>query len=206
MDGLRLRQLVLGLSFLPLLRWCYLYSQEALGIDPALWLMESSGQTAFVMLCLTLLVTPLRQLLQQPMLIWVRRPLGVMTFFYAFCHFCIWVGAERHFSFALMGQDIVERPFISLGIVSLLILGGLAFTSNQAMVHKLGRRWQQLHRLVYLVAVLVAIHFVLMQRGDESATHAYMGAVVIAILLLWRVFFKIRQQRSIAKQMTTIRR
>lgn len=203
--GVLIKRVVLALSFLPLLRWFYLYSQDALGLDSALWMMESSGQTAFVMLCLTLVITPLRQLLSFPLLIWCRRPLGVMTFFYAFCHFVIWVGAERRFSFALMGRDIVERPFISLGVLALIILAVLASTSHQMMVRKLGRRWQQLHRGVYVVAVLVALHFLMMQRVDESAMFAYLGAAVIGLLLLWRIVFKMRQHRLIQQKMFALK-
>lgn len=203
-NGLRLKRIVLVVAFLPFLRWLYLASQGGLGIDPALWLMESSGQIAFAMLCLTLSVTPCRQLLSLPILIWCRRPLGVMTFFYAFCHFGIWAGAERHFSFRLMWQGIGERPFILLGVLALILLAVLAFTSNQTMVRKLGRRWQKLHRLVYLIAVLVSVHFILMQRVDESATHAYIGAGMVALLLLWRVVFHLKNQRVIADKMVAI--
>lgn len=202
--GVLIKQVVLALSFLPLLRWLYLYSQEALGLDPALWMMESSGQTAFVMLCLTLSVTPLRQLLSLPVLNGCRHPLGAMTFFYAFCHFAIWAGAERSFSFTLMGQGIVERPFIGLGVFVLVILAILALTSSQMMMRRLGRRWQQLHRLVYVVAVLVTVHFVMMQRVDESARHAYIGMVVIVLLLLWRIVFRMRQHRLIQQKMAAL--
>ncbi len=203
-NGVLIKRVVLALSFLPLLRWLYLYHQDALGLDPALWMMESSGQTAFVMLCLTLAITPLRQLLSLPVLIWCRRPLGVMTFFYAFCHFGIWAGAERHFSFALMGKGIVERPAIVLGVIALILLAVLASTSNQGMVRKLGRRWQKLHRLVYGIAVMVSVHFVMMQRVDESAMHAYIGVAVITLLLLWCVVSHLKNQRVIADKMASI--
>lgn len=200
----KVRPVLWTICCLPFLRWCYLYSSGGLGDDPGLWMMESSGQTAFVMLCLTLCVTPLRQLFAVPGIMVWRRVLGLMTFFYAFCHFSVWAGVERKFSFALMGQGIVGRPTIVLGILSFLMLIALALTSNQAMIRKLGRRWQKLHRLVYVVAVLVSLHFIGMQREDESAAHAYIGAAVIAALLIWRVIASIKQKQAIAKKLSSI--
>lgn len=200
----KMKPLLWFICLVPFLRWCYLYATQALGGDPGLWMMESSGQTAFVMLCLTLSMTPLRQLFSLPGIMVWRRVLGLMTFFYAFCHFAIWVGSERKFSFALMGQGIAERPAIVLGVCAFLILVALALTSNQAMIRKLGRRWQRLHRLVYVVGMLVALHFIVMQRADESSTHAYIGAFVMAFLLVWRIVAHIRQKRVIAQKIASL--
>ncbi|ETD72888.1 sulfite oxidase [Pelistega indica] len=202
---LKLKPVLFLISLLPLARWIYLYSAQQLGQDPGLWLMSSSGQTTLSFLIITLCMTPLRQLTKQQGFILWRRMFGLFTFFYATCHLLLWSGMERHFSFALMGKDIVERPAIVFGLFNYVLLCILAITSNQAMVRKLGRNWRRLHRLVYIVAVFAVIHAIFMQRSDASIADIYAFTAVVFILLVWRIVAqRIRQQR-IQQQLQAIK-
>jgi sulfoxide reductase heme-binding subunit YedZ len=157
-----------------------------LGADPAKAILLTCGKTALNLLLVTLAVTPLRQWLQQPQLLRVRRLLGLFAFFYAALHFVVYVALDLQFDFGQLGGDLVKRPYITLGFTALLMLVALAATSTQKAMRRLGRRWQKLHWLVYPAAMLGVWHYYWQVKADVREPLLYTG--VLAVLLGWRLW------------------
>src|SRR5580704_11320851 len=137
-----------------------LFGRE-LGPDPVERLLHSCGKTALNFLMLTLLVTPVRQLTGFTNLVRLRRMLGLFAFFYASLHFLVYLILDQELDFHNVLKDIAKRPYITIGFTALMLLIPLAITSTNKMMRRLGRRWQKLHRLVYLIAILGVWHFLL---------------------------------------------
>jgi len=179
---------VLGLA--PLL---YLLNRTRLGdlgFDPIRTITHFTGRTAITILFITLTVTPLRRLTGWNPLIKVRRLIGNFAFFYALIHFLIYAVFDRELSPVGLGEDIAKRPWITVGFTTFLILLTLAITSPQAMVRKLGKRWQTLHRLIYLAAGLAVLHFTWAQKKDIRLPLIY--AAVLAVILGSRLVLRLR--------------
>src|SRR5690606_34166668 len=149
-DVARAKPLVFLLGLYPLLRWVWLGFSDGLGANPPEFLIRSSGIWALVALGATLAVTPLRRLIAQPALVRLRRMLGLFAFFYTFLHLLGWAFWERSGSFALMWEDVVQRTFITVGMLAFIPMLALALTSTQGWMRRLGRSWQTLHRSVYV--------------------------------------------------------
>jgi sulfoxide reductase heme-binding subunit YedZ len=138
-----------------------------------------------VFLLLTLSITPLRQLTGWAGWLAYRRMLGLYAFFYACLHLLTYVWLDQFFDWAAIWGDIFQRPFITVGMLAFLLLIPLAATSTQAMMRRLKRRWGQLHRLVYLIAVLAVVHYLWLVKKDMTEPLIY--AAVLGVLLAWRV-------------------
>jgi len=162
----------------------------SLGADPAETVLRSCGKTALNLLLITLAVTPLRQLLRAPQLLRLRRLLGLFAFFYAALHFVAYVALELQFDFAMLGEDIVKRPYITIGFVALVVLLALAATSTQRAMRRLGRRWQRLHWGIYPAAVLGVWHYWWQVKADISEPLLYSAG--LALLLGWRLWRRAR--------------
>ncbi|MFT6372314.1 MAG: sulfoxide reductase heme-binding subunit YedZ [Gammaproteobacteria bacterium] len=159
-----------------------------LGANPVEAITHETGEWALRFLLITLAISPLRQWFGLAALMRFRRMLGLYVFFYASCHFMIWLVADHSFDFADMFEDIIDRPFITLGFSALVLLIPLAITSNQAMVRQLGRRWKKLHQLTYLVTILTILHFIWLVKADYLEASIY--AVIAIGLLLQRTHIK----------------
>jgi len=170
---------------LPLLRLIGLGVSGGLGANPIEFITRSTGTWTLVELLVTLSVTPLRRLTGRADLIRYRRMLGLFSFFYACLHFVTYVWLDQFFEPAAIAKDIVKRPFITVGFSAFVLLIPLAATSNYAMMRRLGRRWQQLHRLVYPIALLGVIHYLWLVKKDMTEPLIY-GAV-LALLLAMRL-------------------
>jgi methionine sulfoxide reductase heme-binding subunit len=157
----------------------------SLGADPVKELEHECGKTALNLLLLTLAVTPVRELTGQPQLLRLRRMLGLFAFFYVVVHFTIYVVLDLELNFATLGADIAKRPYITIGFGALLLLVPLAVTSTNGMMRRLGRRWQSLHRLVYVIAILGVWHFYWQVKRDVREPLIY--AAILAALLGYRV-------------------
>lgn len=158
-----------------------------LGADPAAEILHSLGLWGLRFVVITLCVTPARLLLNQPWLHQFRRMLGLYAFTYVLLHFMAWLALDQQFYWAGIGEDLVKRPYITLGFIALLMLLALAITSTRGMMRRLGKRWQQLHRLVYVIAVLGVWHFWWQVKADIREPLIY--AVIVGVLLgyrLWR--------------------
>ncbi len=160
---------------------------DDLGTNPVETLTHETGQWALRFLLIGLAVTPLRRLLKITWLIKLRRMLGLFAFFYATLHFITYLWLDQFFDWDEIIVDIPKRPFITVGFVSLVLLLPLALTSTSAMQRRLGKKWLALHKLVYLIPILVLIHFVWSLKADYSEPLSY--ALVFVFLLLMRFIY-----------------
>jgi sulfoxide reductase heme-binding subunit YedZ len=167
---------------------------QHLGPDPVKKMLHVCGKTGLNLLLITLLVTPVRRIAGLPHVLRLRRMLGLFAFFYVAVHFAIYLGLDRGFDFAGLGRDIAKRPYITIGFLGLLLLLPLAVTSTNRMMRRLGRRWQKLHRLVYVIAVLGVWHFWWQVKIDVREPLLYAG--MLAALLGWRVIAARRSPRA----------
>jgi sulfoxide reductase heme-binding subunit YedZ len=183
--------LLIGLMPLAWLVWQTLHDQ--LGANPAEALIRATGDWTLRGLCVVLAVTPLRTWLGWPELVRFRRLLGLLVFFYASLHMLSYAWFDMGFDLADTLQDIVKRPFIGLGFSGFVILLALAATSfNRAMRWLGGKRWQMLHRGVYLVAVLAVLHFWWMRAGKQDFDEVLVYAAILGVLLGWRLLRVLR--------------
>lgn len=182
---------VFALCLLPALRLAVWAIMDRLGANPIETITRSTGWWALAMLVLTLSVTPVRRLLGWPWLLRFRRMLGLYAFAYGAVHFTIYLWLDQFFDWGEIVKDIVKRPFITVGFAALLAMSPLAVTSTASMVRRLGaKRWLALHRLVYLVAILGALHFLWLVKRDVTEPVIFLGA--FAVLLGARVVFRLR--------------
>lgn len=182
--------LIFALALLPLLRLVLaaISFPEWLGVNPAEFITRSTGDWALRMLLITLAVTPLRKLAGWSWLLRLRRMLGLFAFFYALIHFFSYVSFDHVFDPGAIFRDIIKRPFITVGFVCLVLMLPLALTSANAMVKRLGaKRWQALHRVIYLMAPLAVLHFWWMVKRDitEPVIYAVILALLLGIRLTW---------------------
>ena len=157
----------------------------SLGADPVKKLEHELGLRALQLLLLTLLITPLRHLLNLTHLPRLRRMLGLFAFFYALLHFTVYLSLDLEFNFGAFFKDVAKRPYITIGLAALLLLIPLAVTSTNKMMRRLGRRWQKLHRLVYPIAILAVWHFWWQVKRDIREPLIY--AAILALLLGYRI-------------------
>jgi len=158
-----------------------------LGANPVEALQHDTGDWTLNFLVFCLAVTPLRKVLNLPDLIRFRRMLGLFAYFYLCMHFLTYLGPDQSFSLASMAKDVFKRPFITVGFAALLLLTPLAVTSTTGWIRRLGgKRWQQLHRAIYLAAILGVIHYYWLVKSDVRKPLLY--AALVAILLLWRLW------------------
>jgi methionine sulfoxide reductase heme-binding subunit len=173
---------------------------DSLGANPAEALIRGSGDWTLRLLCLTLAITPLRQAFALPALARLRRMLGLFTFFYGVVHFLCYAWLDMGFDVALILPDIAKRNFILVGTLALLLMLPLAATSFNRAIRRLGAaRWQSLHRLVYAVALLALLHFFWMRAGKNDFAEVGVYAALVAVLLGWRLLWRLRQWRQQAR-------
>jgi sulfoxide reductase heme-binding subunit YedZ len=158
---------------------------DGLGANPVERLTHETGDWTLRFLLITLSVTPLKQWTGQASLMRFRRLLGLYTFFYVSCHFTIWFIADHSLDVSAMVEDIIKRPYITLGFSALVLMLPLAVTSNQAMIRRLGKKWKSLHQLVYLILLLGVLHFIWLVKADYLEPTIY--AIIAVVLLLHRV-------------------
>lgn len=172
------------------------HSPMNLGADPVKRLIHACGITALNLLLITLLVTPVRQLTGMNHLIRVRRMLGVFAFFYVLTHFVVYAWLDQGLDLRGIGADIVKRPYITIGMLGLLLLIPLAITSTNGMMRRLGRRWQSLHRLIYAITLLGVWHFYWQVKKDVREPLLYFG--MFAVLMGWRLWWRARTKAKSA--------
>ncbi len=163
----------------------------SLGANPVEALIHRSGEWTLNFLLITLAVTPLRRLTGWNWLIRFRRMLGLFAFFYAVSHFTAYAVIDQRLALGVIVEDVLNRPYITIGMAALLMLIPLAVTSTRGMVRRLGRRWQILHRLVYLIAPLGVWHFYWQEKQDVLEPLVY--AAVLAVLLGYRIVSRRRR-------------
>jgi sulfoxide reductase heme-binding subunit YedZ len=193
----RLTKPVLFLIFLVPLALLLLRAFEVsglgLGANPVEELLHELGRWGLKFLLLTLTITPLRRWTGWNWLLRFRRMLGLFAFFYIILHFLTYVVLDQGLDIAAIIEDIIKRPYITLGMTGLLLLIPLAVTSTKGMMRRLGKRWQQLHRLVYVIAIAGVWHFYWQVKLDTLDASVY--ALVLTVLLATRVYYSRRFQR-----------
>lgn len=177
------------------LSWKIILDPLALGANPAETILHVTGEWALRLLLLTLAITPLRRITMVGGLIRFRRLLGLSAFFYGVVHLGCYIAFDRFFVFTEITADIIKRPFITVGFAALVLMIPLAITSTRAAVMRLGgTRWQDLHRLVYVVAILAVLHFWWLVKRDVTEPLIY--AAILAVLLGYRIIARARKRSA----------
>ena len=190
------KPLVFLLCLLPvvhLLAGAFSIAGQGLGANPIEEMLHALGRWGLKFLLLTLAITPLRRWTGWNWLIRFRRMLGLFTFFYIVLHFLVYAVLDQGLDIEAIVEDVLKRPYITLGMAGLLMLIPLAVTSTKGMMRRLGKRWQKLHRLVYVIAVVAVWHFYWQVKLDTLEPTLY--ALVLAGLLGVRVYFSRVSQR-----------
>lgn len=189
-------------ALLPAAYLTYGIFSDGLGANPAETLQTQTGIWALRFLVLTLAVTPIRRLTRWNPIIQYRRMLGLFAFFYAFLHLLAYAVLDRYFDFSGVWEDVVERPFITAGMVAFILMVPLALTSTKGSIRRLGRRWQLLHRLIYISAIAAAIHYLWKVKiiGGSPVYYALIVGALLAFRIVWPMWT--RRPRSAARPRT----
>ena len=183
------KPVLFALALLPFASLLYRAIADMLGPNPAEALIRGTGDWVLRFLCLTLAITPLRQMANLPALARFRRMLGLFAFFYCVLHFLSYAWLDMSLSLAQIARDIPKRPFALVGFTALLLMIPLAATSFNRAIKALGAaRWQKLHRLVYVIVLLGLLHFFWMKAAKNIFGEWSIYAAVIALLLGWRLW------------------
>jgi methionine sulfoxide reductase heme-binding subunit len=196
------KPLLFVLLLLPVAWLIYGLLTANLGANPAETIQLQTGRWALKLLLVTLAISPLRRLTGWNVLIQYRRMLGLFAFFYASLHFTSYIVLDKFFDVDAMLLDIWKRPFITVGFTAFVLLIPLALTSTKGWIRRLGRRWQSLHRLVYVAAVCAVIHFIWKVKVVSGAPVVY--AAVLAVLLGFRAVWWLRK-RAVRAPTRTVR-
>ncbi len=186
-----LKILAHALALLPLALLVRAVLGDTLGADPVAAITHETGDWALRLVLLGLALTPLRRLIGQPWPIRFRRLVGLYAFFYASLHLATYVVLDLGQYWSQILDDIVKRPYITVGFAAWLMLVPLALTSTKGWMRRLGRRWGQLHTLVYAVGVLGVLHFLWLVKSDLREPLVYAG--ILALLLGLRLWWKLRR-------------
>ncbi|MGH8736361.1 MAG: sulfite oxidase heme-binding subunit YedZ [Burkholderiales bacterium] len=175
--------------------WGIVY--DTLGANPVEAVTHSTGWWTLFLLCATLAVTPLRRATGANWLLKLRRMLGLYAYFYVALHFLTYIWLDQWFDVVAIAADVLKRPYITVGFTAFLLLIPLAATSTDAMQRRLGRKWQRVHRFIYLIAVLGVLHFWWLVKRD--VTEPALFALVVAGLLGMRLFWSLRRRMRVAR-------
>jgi sulfoxide reductase heme-binding subunit YedZ len=189
------KPVLFALALLPFAWLLYGAITNNLGANPAEYLIRSTGDWTLRFLCITLAVTPIRVITGTPALARFRRMLGLFVYFYVVLHLLSYSWFDMGFDLADIAKDIAKRPFILVGFTAFLLLTPLAATSFNRAVKAIGaKRWQALHKLVYVIACLGILHFFWMRAGKQDFAEVAVYAAILATLLGWRVVQWVRKR------------
>lgn len=190
-----IKAVVFILALLPFCRLIWGGFANQLGANPLEFITWNTGDWTLYFLCMTLAVTPLRRFSGWNWLVRLRRMIGLFAFFYAFLHFTTFLWFDHFFDVQEMLADVVKRPFILVGFTAFVLLIPLAITSTNGMVKRLGaKRWQWLHRLIYVIAALGILHFWWMKAGKHNFEQPIIFGTIVAVLLLLRVVWAVQKR------------
>jgi methionine sulfoxide reductase heme-binding subunit len=174
-------------SLVPLALLAWDASGGKLGANPVEFFLRTTGVLTLIFLLITLAVTPLRKMFGWNNLIKFRRMLGLYAFFYGCLHLITYSVLDKNFNLSAIAADVLQRPFIAVGMLAFFLLIPLAATSTNGMIKRLGgKNWARLHKLTYLIAVLGVIHFWLIVKSD--LTYPFFFAFILALLLGYRIY------------------
>jgi sulfoxide reductase heme-binding subunit YedZ len=170
-------------AFLPLLNLYYLAFYDQLGADPVQRVIHFTGIGAFNLLLVTLTVSPIAKRFKQGYLLQVRRLLGLYTFSYAFMHVLNFLAFDLQFAWSLFFNEVVKRPYITIGMITIVLLTALAVTSLNSVKRKMGKSWQKLHNFSYLIVILVSVHFYWSVKSELISPLFYMLLTLVLLAL-----------------------
>ena len=189
---------VFVLCLVPLGRLMWRALEGELTANPIEYITHQTGDWTLILIVCTLAVTPARKLLRLPELIRFRRMLGLFAFFYGLLHFGTWVGLDKFFAWSEMLADVRKRPFITAGFTGFVLMIPLALTSTAGWIRRLGgKRWQALHRLIYVTAIAAVVHYYWLVKSDVRKPLFY-GALVALLLALRVGFWLVGRRRKAA--------
>lgn len=184
-------------ALLPFARLVLFTATDRLGANPVEFITRNTGDWTLYFLCITLAITPLRRISGHGWLLKLRRMAGLFSFFYAALHFMTFLWFDHFFDVQEMFKDVAKRPFIFVGFTAFLLLIPLAATSTNAMVRRLGgKRWQWLHRTIYVIAPLGILHFWWMKAGKNDFEQPILFGLLVAALLLMRLYWRMAPSRA----------
>ena len=186
-----LKSVLFVLALLPFARLVLFTLTDRLGANPIEFITRNTGDWTLYFLCFTLAITPLRRITGWNWLLKLRRMSGLFAFFYVSLHFMTFFWFDHFFDLAEMWKDVLKRPFITVGFSAFVLLIPLAITSTNGMVRRLGgKRWQWLHRLMYLIVPLGVLHFWWVKAGKNLLAQPILFATIVSMLLLFRIWHK----------------
>ena len=189
------------LCLLPFAWLFYSALSNQLGANPAEALIRATGDWTLRFVCIVLAVTPLRTITNTPQLARFRRMLGLFVYFYVVIHLLSYSWFDMGFDVTDIAKDIAKRPFILVGFLAFVLLTPLAATSFNAAIKAMGaKRWQLLHKLVYVVSGLGVLHFFWMRAGKNDFAEVFVYAAIIAALLGWRLRQYLVKKKAVAQQ------
>ena len=183
----------------PLFSIGYTIFIDNLGANPIEYIEKHFGLWALIFLCLTLSLTPLKEITHIGKWILYRRMLGLFVFFYTSIHLLIYLGLDYQFAWSDIKDDIVKHKYVLVGFLAWLLLIPLAFTSSNKMIKRLKRRWKSLHQLIYVIAILAILHFVWLVKKDMTEPIIY-GSILGGLLLIRVYFYYSKRNQSRAKE------
>ena len=184
------KPLIFFMALIPFIWLLLKVFQNDLGPDPAQALSIETGEWTLRFLLLTLAITPFRQIFRMVEIARLRRMIGLFAFFYASIHFLSWMAFILAFRWLAIAEELVERPYITVGFLAYVILFLLGVTSTNSMVRRLGKNWKRLHKFVYAASILAIVHLLWILRTD--VTEAVIYGILLAILLGYRIFRKLK--------------
>jgi sulfoxide reductase heme-binding subunit YedZ len=191
--GLRAwKRVVFAACLVPLAYLLFLSAVGGLGVNPIETITLFTGRWTLRLLLVTLAVTPVRRLFHWNRIVQFRRMLGLFAFFYASLHLLTYVVLDQFFDWQTIVEDIAKRPFITAGMAAFALLTPLAITSTQGWIRRLGRRWSQLHMLIYAASTLAVVHFVWKVKSDLRSPTRY--AIALCVLLAFRLVWAARKR------------
>jgi len=190
----RLKLAIFLLCLIPLLRLFWLAFHDDLTANPVEFVERSTGYWSLFMLLATLSLSPIRLLSGRSWQLQYRRMLGLFMFFYACLHVLAYLWLDYAFDWADIVKDIIKHPYVLVGASAFILTLPLAVTSNNAMIRLLRERWKQLHKLVYVIAVLAVVHFLWLVKKDLREPMLY--AAILALLLGIRIYYKVARRKT----------
>lgn len=188
-DARFLKVVVFVNALVPLVLLFWDLYHKRVGPNPLQFATTTTGMLTLIFLSLTVAITPLRKIFGINSLVKLRRMLGLFAFFYGSLHLLTYIWFDRQFNFISVGQDVVKRPFILAGMTAFVLMVPLAITSTNKMVKRLGgKRWAQLHRLVYVSVIAGAVHFWMLVKSDTRLPLTF--GFIVLFLLGYRLFTK----------------
>ena len=186
----RIKPVIFILLLIPSIFWFYQFVVGNFGVNPIEKLMHKLGENALRFLILTLFVSSLSQIRQLKALQKIRRMIGLFVFYYVVLHLMTYIALDHYFNWKFILKDVIKRPFITFGFISFVLLIPLVSTSTDRMVKKLTYKvWKNIHKLIYVIALLATFHFYLLTKADKVEPIIYF--TLIFILFFWRILSKV---------------